>query len=237
MAADAGLGAILTQKQQNNQWLPIAYTSRALTPTESRYTQIKKEALAITYACERFQEYLIGKSFHIHTDHKPLVPIFSTKRLEELPLRVQRFRLRLLRFCFTTSHIPGKGLTTADTLSRAPLQSLTPADTQLRDDCAVYVALEIANLPATESRIREALKQDEICQLLIRYCENGWPAEVTGPIKQSLPVKSELTVANGMLIRGSRLIIPSSMRPEILQSIHSGHQGITKFRESQTIRI
>ena len=94
VAADAspvGLGAVLTQKQQNNQWLPIAYTSRALTPTESRYAQIEKEALAITYACERFQEYLIGKSFHIHTDHKPLVPIFSTKRLEELPLRVQRF--------------------------------------------------------------------------------------------------------------------------------------------------
>ena len=94
VAADASsveLGAVLTQKQQNNQWLPIAYTSRALTPTESRYAQIEKEALAITYACERFQEYLIGKSFHIYTDHKPLVPIFSTKRLEELPIRVQRF--------------------------------------------------------------------------------------------------------------------------------------------------
>ena len=125
-------------------------------------------------------------------------------------------------------------MTTADTLSRAPLQSLTPADTQLRDDCDAYVALEIANLPATESRleqIREALKQDEICQLLIRYCEYGWPAEVTGPIKQYLPVKSELTVTNGMLLRGSRLIIPSSMRPEILQCIHSGHQGITKCCE------
>ena len=107
-------------------------------------------------------------------------------------------------------------MTTADTLSRAPLQSLTPADTQLRNDCDVYVALEIANLPATESRleqIREALKQDEICQLLIRYCEYGWPAEVTGPIKQYLPVKSELTVSNRMLLRRSRLIIPSSMRP------------------------
>ena len=120
VAADAssvGLGAVLTQRQQNDKWLPIAYASRALTPTECRYAQIEKEALAITYACERFQEYLMGKLFHIHTDHKPLVPIFSTKSLEELPLRVQRFRLRLLRFQFTISHIPGKDLTTADTLS------------------------------------------------------------------------------------------------------------------------
>ena len=72
------------------------HVSRALTPTEHRYAQIKKEALAITYACECFQEYLFGKSFHINTDHKPLVPIFSSKSLDELPLRVQRFRLRLL---------------------------------------------------------------------------------------------------------------------------------------------
>ena len=76
ISADAsliGLGAVLTQKQQSGKWFPIAYTSRALTPTEGRYAQIEKEALAITYACERFQEYLIGKSFHVHTDHKPLV--------------------------------------------------------------------------------------------------------------------------------------------------------------------
>ena len=92
-ASSFGLGAVLTQKQDNDEWLPITYVSRALTPTERRYAQIEKEALAITYACERFQEYIIGKSFHINTDHKRLVPIFSFKSLEELPLRVQRFCL------------------------------------------------------------------------------------------------------------------------------------------------
>ena len=94
----------------------------------------------------RFQEYLIRKSSYIHTDHKPLVPILSTKRLEELLLRVQRLRLRLLIFHFTISHIPGKQLTTADTLSRAPLQNLTSADTQLNEVCDAYVALEAFNL-------------------------------------------------------------------------------------------
>ena len=97
VAADAssiGFGAVLTQKQQSDQWLSIAY---AWTPTESKYAQIEKEALALTYSCERFQKYLIGKSFHLHTNHKPLVPIFSAKSLEELSLRVQRFRLHRLK--------------------------------------------------------------------------------------------------------------------------------------------
>ena len=237
VAADAsslGLGAILTQKQQDEKWLPIAYASRALTPTECRYAQIEKEALALTYACEHFQEYLIGKPFHINTDHKPLVPIFSSKSLDELPLRVQRFRLRLLRFQFTISHIPGKKLITADTLSRAPLQTLSTADSQLQDDCDVYVAMTIESLPATEPKlqqIKEALKEDDVCQKVMQFCTKGWPDRVDGPLKKYFSVRLELTVQDRLLLRGNRLVIPSSMQPKIIQYLHAGHQGITKCRE------
>ena len=106
-ASSFGLGAVLRQKQENGDWRPVAFVSRSLTPTEQRYAQIEKEALGITWACERLQNYLLGHSFHVETDHKPLVPLLSTKNLEELPLRVQRFRMRLMRFDFTISR---KGL-------------------------------------------------------------------------------------------------------------------------------
>ena len=85
----------------------MAYISRALTETEQRYAQIEKEALAITWACERFQDYLIGIHFHVETDHQPLVPLLSTKSLDEMPLRVQRFRLRLMRFQYSILHVAG----------------------------------------------------------------------------------------------------------------------------------
>ena len=90
-----------------------------MTPTEQHHAQIEKEALAVTWACEKFRDYLIGLSFHIQSDHKPLVPLFTSKGLDELPVRVQRFRLRLMHFNFTVSHVPGKDLVVADTLSRA----------------------------------------------------------------------------------------------------------------------
>ena len=79
-----------------------------MSDTELRYAQIEKEALATTWACERFKDYLIGKEFSIETDHKPLVPLLSSKQLDSLPPRVLRFRLRLMWFNYTISHVPGK---------------------------------------------------------------------------------------------------------------------------------
>ena len=85
-ASSYGIGAVFLQKQPDGENKPVAYISRAMTPTEQRYAQIEKEALAITWACDRFADFLMGLEFHIQTDHKPLVPFFSTKQLDELPL-------------------------------------------------------------------------------------------------------------------------------------------------------
>ena len=106
-ASSYSLGAVLLQKQKGGELKPVAYISRLMTATEQRYAQVEKEALAFTWACERLQDYLVGLTFHIQTDHKPLVPLFSTKNLDELPIRIQRFRLRMMRFHFTISHVPG----------------------------------------------------------------------------------------------------------------------------------
>ena len=110
-----------------------------LPASSSANAQIEKEALVITWACERFSDYLEGMTFHVHTDHKPLVPLLGSKNLDELPLRVQRFKMRLMRFSFTISHVPGRDLTTADALSHAPVATSSTEDDQLRQDVQGYV--------------------------------------------------------------------------------------------------
>ena len=88
---------------------------------ESLYAQIEKEALASTWACERFTDYILGKHVTIETDHKPLVSLLhvGSKQLNDLLLTILRFRLRLSRFDYSIEHTPGKQLHTADVLSRA----------------------------------------------------------------------------------------------------------------------
>jgi len=59
-----------------------------MTETECRYAQIEKKVLAVTWACEKFSAYILGCEFEIESDHKPLIPLLTSKALDNLPLRV-----------------------------------------------------------------------------------------------------------------------------------------------------
>ena len=234
-ASSYGLGAVLLQEQTTGETKPVAYISRSLTPVEERYAQIEKEALAFTWACERFSDFLIGINFCIHTDHKPLVPLFTTKRLEELPARVQRFRIRMLRFQFSIIHVPGKQLEIADTLSRAPEQVPNEQDLVFQRETTAFIDFVTQSLPATEGRLKEIeqeQKKDSVCSELAQYCIQGWPpkSSVSEKVKQYYPVASEISIVNGLLMRNSRIIIPASLQQQVLQQIHRGHLGLVKCR-------
>ena len=141
-----------------------------------------------------------------------------------------------MRFDFTISHVPGKSLLVADTLSRAPSTVATDSDILLQLETAAYVNTVISNLPATErqlERIRQHQEEDEVCQQLAVYCQSGWPSKqaLAGAVRLYHPVATELSVENGLLMRGSRIVIPAALRLEMLDRLHTGHQGITKCRE------
>ena len=175
-ASSYGLGAVLLQKS-NDLWKPVAFASRTMTETERRYAQIEKEALATTWACEKFASYLLGLEFMIETDHKPLVPLLGMKNLDSLPPRVLRFRLRLNRFSYSIVHVPGKLMYTADTLSRSPLKSDI---SELQEIAETFIDACVAHLPASNTRLdeyREAQSADPICSRLIGYCQQGWPTK------------------------------------------------------------
>ena len=88
-------------------------------------------------------------------DHKLLIPWFSTKCLEELPIRVQCFRLRMLQYDFTFTYEPGKNMTIADALSRAPVTKPDEHDKFLQEETSAYMDCEIESLLATERRLEQ----------------------------------------------------------------------------------
>ena len=237
LTADAsvyGLGAVLLQKHET-AWKPVAYASRSMTEAETRYAQIEKEALAITWACERFTNYILGKQIQIETDHKPLVPLLGTKHLDVLPPRILRFRLRLMQFDYTISHVPGKLLYTADTLSRSPQECLAQ-DKQLAELTEDQMTTTTTNqFPTTTDSLetyRQAQKEDPVCSQLITFCQTKWPNKKMLPqqLSKYWSARHCLTVCDGLLLYETRIVVPKQLQHDTLCKIHKGHQGIERCR-------
>jgi len=176
VAADAssfGLGGVILQLQPDNSLQPVSFTSQAMTPTETRYAQIEKEALALTWACERSWEYIV------ETGHKPLVPLLSTHTLDQLPPRIQRFRMRLMRFHFKEiEHVPGKKMYVADELSRLQIRRQTAKSIINDDEMHAHIGSVISSLQASDARLQqimEAQEEDPVCRQIKVYCCEGWP--------------------------------------------------------------
>ena len=228
-ASSFGLGAVLLQ-QHRGEWQPVAYASRVMSETERRYAQIEKEALATTWACEKFSDYILGLPFSVESDHKPLIPLLNTKCLNGLPPRILRFRLRLARFRYTIHHVPGKLLYTVDTLSRAPADQAP----KLVDEIEIYIhEVVMPALPAGPSRLdayRSAQAKDPVCGLIMEYCRSGWPRKerIDSRLQQYWRVSGSLTVCEDLLLFNGRIVVPKSLQQETLSKIHDGHQGIER---------
>ena len=173
---------------------------------------------------EKFSHYILGKKFHLDTDHKPLVPLLSMKYLDHLPPRVLRFRLRLTRFQYTIVHVPGQWLNTADTLSRAPFPDTTTTS-NLESEAKFFISSVASQLPASSDHLqayRAAQSRDTTCSLLNNYCKNGWLKRhvIEGNLVPYLSAKSELTVYDDLLLYRDRIVIPKPMRQETLHQAH-----------------
>lgn len=191
--------------------------------------------MAFTWVCEHLTDYLIGLNFHIQTDHKPLVPLFSAKDLEELPVRVHRFQMRMMRFNYTISHVPGKELTIADSLSRAPVSKTSTTDQRLQSEVTSYVHLVVGNLPQQINSYRRSknTRRKTLCVRASEFCKSGWPEKrkLSAELKPYKSISDQISVVNGLLLRGNRIIIPQPLRKTMLEKLHSSHQGVTKCRE------
>lgn len=234
-ASKSGLGAVILQKHENNKWFPVAYASRALTPAETHYAQIEKEMLAITFACERFRQYIYGQRIQVETDHKPLIAIFR-KSLNDCPMRIQRLMLRLQKYSLEVSFTQGKFMYTSDALSRAYDLTMIPEDHSGEAEVDAYVDFIMHSIPVSDRKMEEIrleTSKDQELQSLIETIASGFPdckSQCSANVLEYWNIKDELSVGDGIILRNNRVVIPRSLRKDMLTKIHSGHLGVAKCR-------
>ena len=114
-ASKLELGAVLSQKQAEGRYHPVAFGSRALHGVEVNYYSTKFKFLAMNWSIKHFQTYLLGCHFKVHTDNNPLIYFLTSPNIDATE---QRWINKLVKYDFSLKYQKGKNNTVADALSR-----------------------------------------------------------------------------------------------------------------------
>jgi hypothetical protein len=218
-ASTRGLGAALLQEDR-----PIAFASKSLTPTEQRYANIEREMLAVVFGCQKFHTYVYGKPFTVESDHKPLEMI-CTKNISAAPPRLQRMLLELQGYDQVIRYRPGKEITLADGLSRLPNKA---------NNSEIELDVKISFVQFSENKLctlKEETRKDPGLAALKEIIMDGWSEkckDLPTPLKPYWSFRDELAIEDSIILKGARVVIPASMKKEILEKIHTPHMGVTK---------
>ena len=233
-----GVQATLFQKDEVGNLCPIFFASRSLNETERRYSQIEREAVALQFGCHRFHCFLFGASFDLFTDSASLKPMIENPR-KSAPARIERLRLKMQGYDAKIHVIRGK-YNPADYISRHPLpyKNCSKEEKQNARDVENHVYYLTKLLPdaITTTRIRETMVEDPVLLKVRSLLTNDrdpslFDKKLREFVKPYLNVWDELSVGNGLVLRGERLVLPKTLYDDAVNLSHEGHQGDSKSKQ------
>ena len=192
--------------------------------------------LAVVFGISRFHTYLYGRPFRVITDHKPLEMIAKTPLLRAPP-RLQRMLQNIQGYDFTIEYRQGKTMTLADTLSRLPNpKDKGAAELDLRFDGTEMTTAEVHRCDidlvnfsqGKQHQLRDQTARDIA---LMKTIIQGWLDSIKDlptDLRVFWSFRDELAVEDGIIFKGKQVLIPESLRADILAQLHQSHQGTEK---------
>ena len=222
-------------------WKVTLVGSRFTSGAESRYAPIEGEALAVVDALDRARHFVLGcDNLIVAVDHKPLLKIFGDRCLDDIPNpRLRNLKEKSLRYRFRMAHVPGACHAAADAVSRHPVGEATPLhlpdDVAASDNAPTCIQAATTNemiKSVTWDDIRLATTNDATMSKLIELLEDGlqdnrdaFPPD----LRCYYQFRDGLSSFDGVVLYKDRVVIPPSLRPRILEALHSAHQGVSQM--------
>ena len=252
--SQTGLGYVLWQKRCTcptihhnccqGGWAMIQCGSRFCTGAESRYHPIKGELLGVPWALEKTAHYNLGcDKLLILFDHKPLLGLLTNRDLGDIENpRLQHLAERIIKWKFEIRHIAGAKNHGPDALSRssstpqskALVGNINFVDQQTEDwsndlEGQVRAAASSRRIMIKSwETVRQAGLSDQNYTDLLHVLQSDadqqlWDKELA----EFKPHKDNMNVVDGVSLFKDRIVIPTAIRPRILEALHRAHQRTT----------
>jgi len=223
-ASDKAISGILSQEDK-----PVMYFSRVLTANEMRYSVIEKEALALIWMIKRSEKFLLGRHFTIKTDHRALQYIFNSQA--ELPKhasnRLQRWAIFLSGFDYSIHYVEGSSIPHVDALNRMNYEE---SITDKHSICFEGVHWgEISNISWTDL-VKETNCDKVLRKIQDRITNEDW-VDCSKAEMRYKRYHNYLSNENGVVLLGSRPIIPYVLRNRCIEKAHESHFGMNITKE------
>lgn len=226
-ASKDGLGCCLLQHGK-----PVSFASRSLTSSEQNFSQIEKELLSVVWSTRKFHFYIYGQKCKILNDHKPLESLLK-KPIHEVPSpRLQRLKLKLLKYDLEYKYLKGKLMFIADLLSRSCLECTDTDDSYMYEVIhCVGQAKYLQCTDETKQKLIAETKNDSELSKLIEFNMEGWPSKhIPDELQYYNKLRFDISVDENLVFLHEKLLIPRTMRTDILKKLHEGHLGMSKMK-------
>ena len=209
---------------------PVYFTSKALAETQHGYMAIEIESLAVAWTMEKFHH------FFLETNLKPLEAILS-KSLNQATPQLQRILIRTFPYTFSVRYIPGTTNQLADCLSCLGDQKDAINLLKLHMN---QITKQLPSRSDSFQQLRVATQADDELAILKHTIMQGWSKtikQVPPELQPYWTFREELTIEDGLILKGTRIVMPNKQHQAILKQLYKGHLGLNKckLRAKETV--
>lgn len=206
----------------------VAFASSTFSAAQRKYSVTDTEGLACVWACQKWHKYLWGRAFVLRTDHAALRSLLSAKGIGRASMQMSRWAVKLMTYTFQVEHIQGES-NQADGISRLP------GGAEVTEEDGLLIASLEELLPAVSRTeiVAAGAEDDEVKALTVQIPQN-WPSrvkDVSSALKPYFKCRDELSIEDGVVYRGERIVVPCSLRTRVIAFAHESHPGIVRTKQ------